>query len=326
MSPPLPAATTVRLPEDLVTWLDAKVRSGAYKSRSDAIRGLLETVSEAAPSSEDDPFPVGSIPGDPPAAAPAAAAPATGARPFEWFVVPLVAPFVAPSCAMVVFENDRLAPGVPNAFVPFGILATGPVANLRRFWVSDAKIGGGSCLMGHKRFPLEIAAETCPKTGFPSRLLFEGVWGVAPSPPYVPRYPAYPAIPSPDHLTLPILTQPNWFNIEVSGLEASAPATGRSAAQRFASSPELDHHVLLYPSTLVEVEPSDPPDNDAGTIRRRVFPSAPISRRLRDVLDEVGLVPTSPPDPAPDLPRLGLLAVRPEHRSELLERLKGQVA
>jgi len=170
--PPLSDPMTIRLPDEIVAWIDEKIEAGVYTNRSDAIRGILASTASDAPVGVPYHKGAASPGGEPLPRAPQDELPTSP----PWFVLPLR------SRAMSAADIRRLPPNhdvelevdqmvAPSAYVPFGILADEDDCD--RYMVHEIKMGGGADLLGDRPTPLFLAREHSWRLPFPSRLLID---------------------------------------------------------------------------------------------------------------------------------------------------------
>jgi hypothetical protein len=166
--PPLSDPMTIRLPDEIVAWIDEKIEAGVYTNRSDAIRGILAATSETPPAPAGPRRKGGSC-------SPVASKDELPVPP-PWFVLPLR------SRSMSAADIRRLPPNhdvqlevdpmvAPSTYVPFGILADEDDCD--RYMVNEIKMGGGADLLGDRPTPLFLAREASWRLPFPSRLLID---------------------------------------------------------------------------------------------------------------------------------------------------------
>jgi Arc/MetJ-type ribon-helix-helix transcriptional regulator len=148
---PLSDPMTIRLPDELVAWLEGKVEGGVYKDKSVGIRRLLEAAHRAEAEQRRATEIEGEIPRIP------------------WFKIPLrrvIDPFGGENH---VYTEDAMF--APEAYIPFGLWSDDKSRG--DFTVETANVGGSADLLGLRPTPLGLASENCWRTGFPSRLLFD---------------------------------------------------------------------------------------------------------------------------------------------------------
>jgi len=317
---PLSDPLTIRLPDDLLVHLDVLVRQGRYTNRSEAIRELLEAVTQAPPepleaatqappvSAPGSWFPYAPLPGIHVPSHPQESTPEIPGVP--WFMIPLRssdATDVFQSSTTVDFRADAMV--APETYVPFGVWSDD--RDRAKFMVEDIKIGGGCDLLGDRPTPLSLAAESSWRNGFPSRLTIDpyyldnqlGMYGSG----------------------LPICKYPNTTTVTLRRLTESPPSHASI------SDAVLGRRVMVWsaPERVVYEY-----DDAVGQARSEAaFQSAKGPVELLTVhellraagfdLDGLRRVLGNPfgslrTDPL----RLAILAVRPEHREALIARMQ----
>ena len=165
---PLSDPLTIRLPADLIAWLDARVGLGLYANRSEAIRELLEAVAEAAPEEPSAE-----------AAARTEVERLKNLMALPWSIIPL-RPFHTTHKAISrlgfgeMFEMAVDPFFTPETYIPFGIWTDD--ARAERYMIEEFRIGGGADLLGGRATSLVLAGETSWRNGLPSKVTVDPLY------------------------------------------------------------------------------------------------------------------------------------------------------